>query len=142
MGKEGSWQSRIVRSYDVWKQDFDSYTKEILLSLDDNQTEKDEFQRFVVANTAIYHAAHIILRVEINDLQIFAGASHIIGRPVMKSDRERSKQRIEKWAKTESLSAAKATSHAAYLLRDGIRKLKKWDAGDVSITLGVFTLQP
>jgi hypothetical protein len=49
----------------------------------------------------------------------------------MKLDRERSQKRIEIWVKGESLSAAKATSHAAKLLRDGIRKLKKWDAGDV-----------
>jgi hypothetical protein len=131
IGKEESWQSRIIKSYDVWKEDFDAYSKDVLLSLNDNQSEKEEFQQFVTANTAIYHSAHIILRVEINDLQIFAGASHIIGRPVMKADRDRSQQRIESWVKNESLSAAKATSHAAFLLRDGIRKLKKWDAGDV-----------
>lgn len=30
-----------------------------------------------------------------------------------------------------SLAAAKATTHAAHLLRDGIRKLRDWDAGNV-----------
>jgi hypothetical protein len=71
------------------------------------------------------------LHVEIIDLQIFAGASHIIGRPVLKADRDRSRQRIEEWARNDSIHAAKAASHAAHLLRDGIRRLKNWDAGDV-----------
>jgi hypothetical protein len=129
-GKEESWQSRISRSYDTWKTDFDAYSKTVMLSLDDNQHEKDEFQKLCVATMAVYHASHIILQVEINDLQIYAGASHIIGRPVTKVDRERSKARIERWAKHSSISAAKAGSQAARILRDGVRKLKDWDAGD------------
>jgi len=77
--------------------------------------------------------------VEIIDLQIFAGAGHIIGRPVSRSDRERSKKRIEKWVRGESGSGRKegwngggekAALHAARILRDGMRKLKEWDAGD------------
>ncbi|KAE8449879.1 hypothetical protein EG329_007356 [Mollisiaceae sp. DMI_Dod_QoI] len=129
-GKDEPWQSRIARSYDTWKTDFEAYSKATMLSLDDNEQEKEEFQRFCVATLAVYHASHIILQVEINDLQIFAGASHIIGRPVTKVDRERSKARIERWAKHSSISAARAGSHAARILRDGIRKLKDWDAGD------------
>lgn len=128
-GKDESWQSRISRSYDTWKFDFETYSKATLLTLDDNH-EKEEFQKFCAATLAVYHASHIILQVEINDLQIYAGASHIIGRPVTKVDRERSKARIERWAKHSSISAAKAGSHAARILRDGIRKLKDWDAGD------------
>lgn len=126
-----SWQSRIARSYDTWKADFDNYTKETPLYFDETAPEKEEFQKFCTANLAIYHAAHIILHVEIIDLQIYAGASHIIGRPVTKADRDRSRQRIERWAKRGSMSAAKAGSHAARILRDGIRKLKNWDVDDV-----------
>jgi len=63
-------------------------------------------------------------------MQINAGASHIIGRPVMKVDRERSQGRVERWTKDSSLYAAKAAAHAAHILRDGIRKLRNWDAGD------------
>ena len=70
------------------------------------------------------------MHVEINDLQIYAGAAHIIGRPVTKVDRERSRVRVEQWAKNNSTSAAKAGSHAAHILRDGIRRLKGWDAGN------------
>jgi hypothetical protein len=48
--------------------------------LGDNDGAKEEFQKFCTAILAIYHAAHIILHAEINDMQINAGASHIIGR--------------------------------------------------------------
>jgi len=127
---EESWKSRIARSYEFWKADFDSYSNDILLSLSDNPLQKSEFQKFITANLAIYHAAQIALQVEIIDLQIYAGATHIIGRPVTKADRDRSSQRIQRWAKGGPASAAKAGSHAALILRDGIRKLKNWDAGD------------
>jgi hypothetical protein len=128
-GKEESWQTLISRSYDNWKSDFDAYTKNTLYSLSTPE-EKHDFQRFIVSTLAIYHAAHIILQVEINDLQIFAGASHIIGRPVTKVDFERSRGRIERWYLSHPLSAATAASHSAKILRDGIRKLRNWDAGD------------
>jgi hypothetical protein len=48
-------------------------------------------------------------------MQINAGATHIIGRPVTKVDRERSQIRVESWAKSASPAAAKATSHAAHI---------------------------
>jgi len=121
----------MARSYDAWKADFDIYSKEVLHSLEDGDDYRQDFQKFCVATLAVYHAAHIILQVELNDLQIYAGAGHIIGRPVTKTDRDRSRQRVERWAQPPSISAATAGSHAALLLRDGIRKLKNWDAGDV-----------
>jgi hypothetical protein len=121
----------LSRSYDAWRADFDTYTRDTLQALEDYPPEKEEFQRYSTANLAIYHIAHIILHVDPIDLQIYAGASHIIGRPVTATDRDRSKQRIERWAMNDPLSAATAASHAAHILRDGIRKLKNWDAGDV-----------
>jgi hypothetical protein len=98
--------------------------------LENNDRLREDFQKFCTASLALYHAAHIVLNAEINDMQINAGASHIIGRPVTKVDRERSQARVERWTKDNSLSAARAAAHAAYILRDGIRKLKNWDAGD------------
>ena len=80
IAQDESWQARIGRSYDNWKTDFDSYSREKLLSLGDNDGSKEGFQKFCTAILAIYHAAHIILHAEINDMQINAGASHIIGR--------------------------------------------------------------
>ncbi|KAE9375624.1 hypothetical protein N431DRAFT_333931 [Stipitochalara longipes BDJ] len=128
--QDESWQARIGRSYDTWKEDFDSYSREKLLALDDNDRSKEDFQKFCTAILAIYHAAHIILNAEINDMQINAGANHIIGRLVTKVDRERSQIRVECWAKSSSPAATKAASHAAHILRDSIRRLKNWDAGD------------
>lgn len=131
ISKDIPWQTRISHSYDAWKTDFDTYTKATLLALEPSPSERDTFQRFSTANIAIYHAAHIILNVDIIDLQIFAGATHILGRPVLKPDRERSRQKIKEWAKQGSMPAAHAVSHAALLLRDGVRKLHNWDAGNV-----------
>jgi hypothetical protein len=131
IGKDEPWQLRMGRSYDAWKADFDMYSKEVLRTLEDDNDERRVFQRLCISTLAVYHSAHIILQVEINDLQIYAGATHIIGRPVTKVDRDRARQRIERWAQPFSISAARASSHAALLLRDGIRKLKNWDAGDV-----------
>jgi hypothetical protein len=130
-GNDESWQSRIARSYEAWKVDFDIYSKDTLAALEPDAADKEEFQRFSTANIAIYHAAHIILNVEIIDLQIYAGANHILGRPVMKADRERSRQTIHQWAKSGSIPSALAASHGAHLLRDGARKLTNWDAGNM-----------
>jgi hypothetical protein len=94
-------------------------------------SQTEEFSHFTTANIAIYHAAHIILNVEIIDLQIYAGATHILGRPVLKVDKERSSRNIKQWAKPGSTAAAKAAAHGAHLLRDGIRKLQNWDSGNV-----------
>jgi hypothetical protein len=101
------------------------------LSLSDNPAGKAEFTRFSTATLAIYHAAHITLNVEILDLQIYAGANHILGRPVTRADYERSRRVVKDWAKPGgSTPAARAAWHAAHLLRDGIMNLDNWDAND------------
>ncbi len=69
------------------------------LSLNDNPSRKAEFTRFSTATIAIYHAAHITLNVEILDLQIYAGARHIIGRPVTRADYDRSRRMLKDWAR-------------------------------------------
>lgn len=101
------------------------------LSLGDDAAKKAEFIRFSTATTAIYHAAHITLNVEILDLQIYAGARHIIGRPVTRADYDRSRRIVKEWAKPGgSTAAARAAWHAAHLLRDGIMNLKNWDVNN------------
>ncbi|KAH6672567.1 fungal-specific transcription factor domain-containing protein [Halenospora varia] len=125
-------QNRLAQSYDAWKADFDTYCMSMALYLKDNAALKKDFNQFSTASIAIYHAAHIILNVEILDLQIYAGARHIIGRPVSRSDYDRSRSILKQWAKPESSSAAaKASWHAAHLLRDGIMNLDNWDVNDV-----------
>ncbi|TVY20738.1 Zinc finger protein klf1 [Lachnellula arida] len=125
-------QNRLAESYDAWKADFDTYCMSMALSLKDNTAAKRDFTRFSTASVAIYHAAHIILNVEIIDLQIYAGARHIIGRPVTSGDYDRSRSIVKDWArKDESQAAAKAAWHAAHLLRDGIMNLGNcWDVNE------------
>lgn len=125
-------QNRLAQSYDAWKADFDTYCMSMLLSLKDNAALKKDFLQFSTASIAIYHAAHIILNVEILDLQIYAGARHIIGRPVSRNDYDRSRSILKQWVKPDSSSVAvKASWHAAHLLRDGIMNLDNWDVNDV-----------
>ncbi|KIX06269.1 uncharacterized protein Z518_04244 [Rhinocladiella mackenziei CBS 650.93] len=125
------WQDRLSQSYDAWKADFDTYCMNMTLSLNDSPSRKAEFTRFSTATIAIYHAAHITLNVEILDLQIYAGARHIIGRPVTRTDYDRSRRMVKEWAKPGgSTPGAKAAWHAAHLLRDGIMNLDNWDVNN------------
>lgn len=97
----------------------------------DSPAKKAEFTRFSTSTIAIYHAAHITLNVEILDLQIYAGARHIIGRPVTRADYGRSRRTVKDWAKPGgSTPATKAAWHAAHLLRDGIMNLDNWDVNN------------
>ncbi|KAI1628946.1 fungal-specific transcription factor domain-containing protein [Exophiala viscosa] len=131
--EQPKWQERLAQSYDAWKADFETYCMNMTLSLNDNPTRKAEFTRFSTATIAIYHAAHITLNVEILDLQIYAGARHIIGRPVTRADYDRSRRIVKDWAKPTpggSTPAAKAAWHAAHMLRDGIMNLDNWDVNN------------
>lgn len=112
---DGTWQNRISQSYNVWKQDLDSFLttttrttrrrrrrrKDHLLpdaDDDDNDYDDDDdveccmmkhqqqqqqqyasYQNFAIAYNSLYHAAQITLLAEILDLQIYAGARHILG---------------------------------------------------------------
>lgn len=108
----GTWQNRISQSYNVWKQDLDSFLttttrttrrrrrrRDHLLpdadADDDNDYDDDDveccmmkhqqqqqytsYQNFAIAYNSLYHAAQITLLAEILDLQIYAGARHILG---------------------------------------------------------------
>lgn len=115
---DGTWQSRISQSYNVWKQDLDSFCANMLTTTnsttrrrirrrrdhllpddddDDNDYDDDDveccmikhqqqqqqqyasYQNFAIAYNSLYHAAQITLLAEILDLQIYAGARHILG---------------------------------------------------------------
>lgn len=122
------WQTKIGACYAKWKEDFDRYAKETLSALPRDSVQRVEFQRSAVASSAIYHTAQLVLEVEIADLQIRAGAKHILGRPVTELDRQRSRARLNEFiARDERKSVGRATWHAAQLIRDGIRKLDNWD---------------
>ncbi len=123
------WQSSISACYDKWKTDFDAYTKLVLSSL--YSTHHSRFQRFAIANSAVYHIAQLILEVEIADLQIYSGAKHMLGRAVTDLDRQRSRTRIKEWIHRDGKSAGRAVCHAARLFRDGVLKLENWNVDDM-----------
>src|SRR5712672_4526931 len=110
----GDWKARMAKSYDAWKADFDSYcTKYMGLFTQENPELRKEFLCFTTANNAIYHAAHVILNAEFLDLQIYAGARHILGRPVTRPDYVRSQRVVKRWATEDARSASQAAWHAA-----------------------------
>ena len=114
----GAWKSRVSRSYDLWKTDFDADCINTKL----NQT--SDSRRFTTLKTAshvLYHAAQIALNVEVLDLQIYAGAPHILGRAVGPADFERSRRNVERWLNEDSRAAVKAAArHASFILQDAI----------------------
>lgn len=134
----GDWRHRMATAYNAWKADFDAYTMSMAHTLshasptvnpEQQQQAKKEFAIFTTSYIAIYHAAHVILYAEFLDLQIYAGARHILGRPVSRADYTRSQKVVKRWAKGDSQAASKAAWHAAHLLKDAVMHLEDFDAG-------------
>lgn len=126
VGPTTEWKPRLGQAYDAWKTDFDAYCMNMTMQLKETPI-KGEFTRFSTSTLAIYHAAHIVLNVEVLDLQIYAGARHIIGRPVSPHDYDRSRFIVKQWVGDDSTAAETAAWHAAQLLRDGVMNLEGWD---------------
>ncbi|KAK7540938.1 fungal-specific transcription factor domain-containing protein [Phyllosticta citribraziliensis] len=140
----GDWKARISASYEAWLSDFEAYCASYISRYcPDHQTTApssiqqsllNEFRLFATANTAIYHAAQFHLNAEFLDIQIYAGARHILGRPVQRADFVRSQRVVKKWAAgaadyANPSNAAKAAWHSAALIRDGATRLRDWDTG-------------
>lgn len=130
----GTWRDRIARAYDLWKADFDAYCAALSAAHYEggggaeggcDSAMKDarrEFAVFATSYNAVYHAAQVLLNADFLDLQIYAGARHILGRPVQRGDFVRSERIVKQWAAIDasdvrSVSSAKAAWHAATLLR-------------------------
>lgn len=101
----GRWQTRLSAAYRAWRVDFDAFClRQADLTLDavGRGAAPDyagaELDVWRAAYAAVYHAAHILLRCEFIDTQIFAGARHILGRAVQKSDFVRSEKVVKRWA--------------------------------------------
>jgi hypothetical protein len=157
-----NWRNRIGDAYDLWKADFDAYCAGVAIkqrqqrqTANDMDVDSDaihrEFATFSTAYNAVYHAAHILLSSSFLDIQIYAGARHILGRPVSRNDYIRSERVVKRWAAgpdvTESTSkigsqglirngtrsatseaAAKAAYHAACLLHEASLNLDEFDS--------------
>lgn len=141
----GDWRIRIGGAYDKWKADFDTYTTEVKLALsssssksrsgqtDQHYNAREEFAIFTTVNAALYHAANVILFSDFLDIQIYAGARHILGRAVGRGDYSRSQRVVKTWANGQNAIASKAAWHAAHILKDAATNLKDFDAGGLFI---------
>ncbi|KAI1099657.1 fungal-specific transcription factor domain-containing protein [Jackrogersella minutella] len=141
----GRWQTRLGAAYQAWKVDFDSFCvrlSDLTYAEMRNGTvpenAKVELDVWRAAYVAVYHAAHVLLHSEFLDIQIFAGARHILGRSVQRADFIRSEKVVKRWAAShaaqgpenaeDSADAASASWHAAQLLQSASQTLVDFDS--------------
>jgi len=116
-----NWQVRLAASYTAWHHDFSLFSTEYIAKLPPHcPTLATEFQAWRTATLALYHAAHILLHAPFLDLQIYAGARHILGRPVARQDYVRSQRVVKRWVVESVREASKAVWHAAGLVDRGV----------------------
>lgn len=117
----GLWKTRMSSSYDLWKEDFDQWfgSMESLQLQQHNRSSAQDRNLKVFKNCchALYRAAHMVLLGEVLDLQIYAGARHILGRPVTRVDYSRSIKVVKQWTNRDRSKAKKAVWHAAWTLK-------------------------
>ncbi|EME81725.1 uncharacterized protein MYCFIDRAFT_50372 [Pseudocercospora fijiensis CIRAD86] len=149
----GSWRDRMAKAYESWKIDFDHFTAStgtnLMRCTGDPEAQLYSVQRFdsfVAAYNALYHAAQLILLAEILDLQIYAGARHILGRSVSRMDYSRSQKVVKRWANEDASRAARAVWHAAHILQASARHSdSEFVVGDLfhhawTLILGTLTI--
>ncbi|TEA11013.1 Nicotinate catabolism cluster-specific transcription factor [Colletotrichum sidae] len=107
------WRKLLSAAYDAWKSDFDCYCDAFSKQLQqrgrqggEDEARRTEFEAFAAAYKALYHSAQALLNMDFLDVQIYAGARHILGRPVQQKDYLRSALVVRKWA----TAAAAATT--------------------------------
>ncbi|CAE7001346.1 Fungal-trans domain containing protein [Pyrenophora teres f. teres] len=117
----GNWQVRLANSYNSWHADYTAFCTTYLSALPSpSHFLAKEFQIHRTATLALYHAAHILLHTPFLDLQIYAGARHILGRPVARHDYARSQRVVKKWVLENTKKAGKAVWHASAIVSDGV----------------------
>ncbi|KAI5377332.1 hypothetical protein J4E82_003783 [Alternaria postmessia] len=117
----GDWQTRLATSYVAWHADYTAFCTTYLSSLPSSiHPLAKEFHVYRTATLALYHSAHILLHTPFLDLQIYAGARHILGRPVARHDYARSQRVVKKWVAENIQEAGKAVWHAAALVSEGV----------------------
>ncbi|KAI1340308.1 fungal-specific transcription factor domain-containing protein [Xylariaceae sp. FL0016] len=161
-GHSGRWQGRLELAYAAWKRDFDAFCRALARATDaeiragalapDAGTALDAW---CAAYAAVYHAAVVLLHADFLDVQIYAGARHILGNRVQPQDFRRSEKVVKRWASSSAVrdggsvrgmdaapprgqeqgqgqgqyaNAATAAWHAACLLQLAARKLVDYDA--------------
>ncbi|GJC90633.1 nicotinate catabolism cluster-specific transcription factor [Colletotrichum liriopes] len=146
------WRRLLSTAYSTWESDFDAYctgfpdplqkvsqTQSLRSNINegDDEARRIEFESFTAAYKALYHSAQALLNMDFLDVQIYAGARHILGRPVQQRDYHRSAQVVKRWAASFDIrqsnhppadtddsgnqsqqSASDAAWHAARMLRE------------------------
>ncbi|KAK7224321.1 hypothetical protein V2G26_012324 [Clonostachys chloroleuca] len=117
-GRSG-WKRMISSAYDRWEKDFSAHCTASIARLQNAQrsgrrvsnavertgTEEAQISEIAVyaaAYQALYHAVKVLLNMDFLDVQIYAGARHILGRPVQQRDFLRSVQIVKRWAASSS----------------------------------------
>ncbi|KAI0022482.1 fungal-specific transcription factor domain-containing protein [Xylariomycetidae sp. FL0641] len=145
----GRWQDRLGTAYQKWKGEFDQYHEQLASATHGavqsgaaDEAAQYELEDWYFAHSAIYRSAQILLHSEFLDIQIYAGARQILGRPVQRQDFRRSEKIVRHWAADAGSRAAEATWHAGRLLRDAAPGLRRDDVGlfHVPWTLYIATL--
>ena len=117
----GNWQARLATSYTAWHADYTAFCTGYLCALPSaSHFLAKEFHIHRAATLALYHAAHILLHTPFLDLQIYAGARHILGRPVARHDYARSQRVVKKWVLDKSKEAGTAVWHASAIVSAGV----------------------
>jgi hypothetical protein len=117
----GDWQARLATSYTAWHKDYDIFCTEYVSRLSSpSHPLAREFQVLRAATLSLYHSAHILLHTPFLDLQIYAGARHILGRTVARNDYVRSQRVVKRWVAENLQEAGEAVWHAASLVASGV----------------------
>lgn len=148
-GPGSNWRKLIGNAYDAWKKDFDAYITSIISRLQntpEDQARRSEYVAFATAYNALFHSAQALLHMEFLDIQIYAGARHILGRPVQQKDYRRSAKAVKQWAsvterpskdqpsdaehntRSHKRPASVAAWHASRLLHENTKVLTRSDA--------------
>ncbi|KAG0149829.1 hypothetical protein CROQUDRAFT_104773 [Cronartium quercuum f. sp. fusiforme G11] len=105
------WRSTISTAFNSWKICLDS----CLMS------SEQPAHQLLTASISIYALAHIVLSIDVHELQIFAGAQKTLGLTVAQQVIQSTKDRVHKWARSKDGRAS--AWHAAHFLRSSLEHL-------------------
>lgn len=101
LGGRDKWRTALLRAFDNWRRDSD----EALGHAPSSEAESRD---------VMHGLAHMSSHVDFADIQIFAGAARLMGRPIMSRDYTAAREKTERWA--SKASARDATFYALKFL--------------------------
>ncbi|CAK7206862.1 hypothetical protein SEUCBS139899_009668 [Sporothrix eucalyptigena] len=126
LGGRDKWRSTLNRAFDSWKGDYDKSLQRRDTSgkvMDpyaygndpDKNDDRNEVNVVFESRVVLHHLAHMATHVDIVDLQIYARAKRLLGRPIGTADLSTVKRRMKDvWAPTAK--ARDATFYAIQFL--------------------------